>query len=88
MLVTRTDIYPNPVSETLNIDLTTETKGNLKMTIYSYEGTIVSETKTINLEEGTNSLNENVSNLNKGIYFVRFTNSVNEEVIVKKIIKN
>lgn len=88
VLVTRTDIYPNPVSETLNIDLTTETKGNLQMTIYSYEGTIVSETKTINLEEGTNSLNENVSNLNKGIYFVRFTNSVNEEVIVKKIIKN
>ncbi|WP_396165327.1 T9SS type A sorting domain-containing protein [Flavobacterium sp.] len=88
VLVTRTEIYPNPVAETLNIDLTTETKGNLQMTIYSYEGTIVSETKTINLEEGTNSLNENVSNLNKGIYFVRFTNSVNEEVIVKKIIKN
>ena len=46
------------------------------------------ETKTINLEEGTNSLNENVSSLDKGIYFVRFTNSVNEEVIVKKVIKN
>ena len=88
VIVTRTDIYPNPVAETLNIDLTAETKGNLQMTIYSYEGTIVSETKTINLEEGTNSLNENVSNLNKGIYFVRFTNSSNEEVIVKKIIKN
>ncbi len=88
VIVTRTEIYPNPVSETLNIDLTTETKGDLQMTIYSYEGTIVSEMKTINLEEGTNSLNENVSNLNKGIYFVRFTNSVNEEVIVKKIIKN
>ncbi len=88
VLVTRTEIYPNPVAETLNIDLTTETKGDLQMTIYSYDGTIVSETKTINLEEGTNSLNENVSTLNKGIYFVRFTNSSNEEVIVKKVIKN
>ncbi len=88
VVVTRTEIYPNPVAETLNIDLTTETKGDLQMTIYSYDGTIVSETKTINLEEGTNSLNENVSTLNKGIYFVRFTNSSNEEVIVKKVIKN
>ncbi|MFZ4106499.1 T9SS type A sorting domain-containing protein [Flavobacterium sp.] len=87
-VVTRTEIYPNPVTETLNIDLTAETKGDLQMTIYSYDGTIVSETKTINLEEGTNSLNENVSTLNKGIFFVRFTNSTNEEVIVKKIIKN
>ena len=87
-IVTKTAIYPNPVTETLNIDLTSETKGDLQMTIYSYDGTIVSETKTINLEEGTNSLNENVSSLDKGIYFVRFTNSVNEEVIVKKVIKN
>lgn len=87
-IVTNTSIYPNPVTETLNIDLTSETKGDLQMTIYSYEGNIVSETKTINLEEGTNSLNENVSTLDKGIYFVRFTNSTNEEVIVKKIIKN
>lgn len=88
VVITRTEIYPNPVTETLNIDLTAETKGDLQMTIYSYDGTIVSESKTINLEEGTNSLNENVSSLNKGIYFVRFTNSSNEEVIVKKVIKN
>ena len=87
-IVTKTEIYPNPVFETLNIDLTTETRGELQVTIYSYVGAIVSETKTINLQEGTNSINIDVSTLNKGIYFVRFTDSVNEEVIVKKIIKN
>jgi hypothetical protein len=87
-IVTKTEIYPNPVFETLNIDLTSETRGELQVTIYSYVGAIVSETKTINLQEGTNSINIDVSTLNKGIYFVRFTDSVNEEVIVKKIIKN
>ena len=86
--VSKTAIYPNPASDVLNIDLTTEVSGVLQMTIYTYDGTIVSNTKSINLEEGQNSLSEDVSKLEKGIYFVRFTNSSNEEVIVKKIIKN
>ena len=88
VMISKTEIYPNPTSDVLNIDLTAEKSGVLQMTIYSYDGVIVSNTKSINLEEGTNSINENVSRLNKGIYFVRFTNSANEEVIVKKIIKN
>jgi hypothetical protein len=58
------------------------------MTIYSFDGKIVSVSKGLKVENGNNSFTENVSNLNKGIYLVRFTNSASNEVITKKLIKN
>ena len=48
---------------------------------------ILSNRKTIKLDEGRNTINENVSNLSKGIYIVRLTDSSNNEVMVKKLIK-
>ena len=88
VLITSTSVYPNPVSDIVNIDLTADTDGTLEMTIYSYDGNVASRTKAVELKEGFNTINENLSNLAKGIYFLRITNSSNEEVIIKKIIKN
>jgi len=88
VLITSTSVYPNPVSDIVNIDLTAETDGALEMTIYSYDGNVASRTKAVELKEGFNTINENISNLVKGIYFLRITNSSNDEVIIKKIIKN
>lgn len=88
VLITSTSVYPNPVSDVVNIDFTAETEGTLEMTIYSYDGNVASRTKAVELKEGFNTVNENLSNLVKGIYFLRITNSSNDEVIIKKIIKN
>jgi len=81
-------MYPNPASDVININVNATASGVVEMTIYSFDGKIVSESKGLKVENGNNSFTENVSNLNKGIYLVRFTNSASNEVITKKLIKN
>ena len=49
-------------------------------------GSIV-KTKNVQLTEGNNVINEDVSSLESGIYFVRFNNLSNNEIITKKLIK-
>ena len=59
-------IFPNPVSDTLNIDLTSDLVGS-KATIYSINGQEV----TFFMQKET-SLILDVSNYQAGIYFIRF----------------
>ena len=58
------------------------------MTIFTLTGVTVLNPKTIKLEEGRNTINENISNLSNGIYIVKLVDSSNNEVMVKKLIKN
>jgi hypothetical protein len=87
-LVSGTEFYPNPASDVVNINVFAKSNGNVDMTIYGFDGTIVSETKSLKIELGSNSFTENVSKLNKGIYLVRITNSSSNEVITKRLIVN
>jgi hypothetical protein len=48
---------------------------------------MVMSPKTIQLEEGRNTITQNISDLSTGIYVVKLTNSSNEEVVVKQLIK-
>lgn len=57
------------------------------MSIFNFYGTLVS-TKNVKLNEGSNTINESVSDLKSGIYFVKFYNASNNEIMVKKLIKN
>ena len=87
-LISNTEMYPNPASDVININVNATASGVVEMTIYSFDGKIVSVSKGLKVENGNNSFTENVSNFNKGIYLVRFTNSASNEVITKKLIKN
>ena len=83
-----TSLYPNPASSEINIDIDAAKGGTVQMSIYTINGIMVVNSKTINLQEGRNTFNENVSNLSNGLYIVRIVDSSNNEVMVKKLIKN
>jgi hypothetical protein len=86
--VSATEVYPNPVSSTFNVDVTASRAGVLDIAIYSLDGTVAVSAKSIALQAGVNTISENVSSLNKGIYIVQLVNSSNGDVITKKLIKN
>jgi len=82
-----TEIYPNPVSSDFNIDVTASEAAAVEYAIYSFDGTLVLSPKAIQLSAGVNHISENVSALKKGFYIVRLVNSISNEVITKKLIK-
>ena len=84
---TISEIYPNPSSESFNLDVNMVNSGEMSMTIYNLNGAIV-RSKNVQLSEGNNVINEDISTFASGIYFVRFNNPTNNETITKKLIKN
>lgn len=84
--VTATEVYPNPSTNVFNIDITASIAGSVQVNVFTFDGNMVS-TKSIQLQEGNNTITEDISSLNNGIYFVQIANSSNNEVIVKKMIK-
>jgi hypothetical protein len=85
--VSATEVYPNPTSGNFNIDILTSQVGVVQMAIYSFDGVLVVNPKSVQLQEGTNTISGDISSLKNGIYFVQIANSSNNEVIVKKVIK-
>ncbi|MBL7912411.1 MAG: T9SS type A sorting domain-containing protein [Bacteroidia bacterium] len=73
------EIYPNPSSDKIKIQSTTEI---IEITITSIEGKIL---RTVFSSQKEQTID--ISNLSNGIYFLNIT-SVNGDVIAKKIIKN
>jgi hypothetical protein len=86
-LISDTKVYPNPTSGELNLSITALKAGTVDVAIYSLDGITVKSTNGVILQEGTNTINENISNFKNGIYFVKLTNTANNEVMVKRIIK-
>ncbi len=77
-------VYPNPATDNLNIDITTEKSSNPEVQILNSFGQVVySEIYTIN--SGQNTVKMNISELPSGIYFVRAT--FGNESIIKKFVK-
>jgi hypothetical protein len=84
--VSVTEMYPNPTTDTFNVELTATKSGSVSVAVYSFDGLIVSS-KNIQLSEGNNVLNENLSSQRSGIYIVKITNETTGEVTIKKIVK-
>ena len=80
-------IYPNPSTTNFNLDVTSLNDANVSMSVFNFTGTLVS-TKNVKLNEGKNTISEDISNLRSGIYFVKFYNASNNEILVKKLVKN
>ncbi|MCG8700928.1 MAG: carbohydrate-binding protein, partial [Bacteroidales bacterium] len=73
-------VYPNPVSGMLNVDISGVDQANT-IEIYNIHGAVVYENRTTN-----NHLQINTENWNKGIYFIKIkhdTHSAMQKLIVK-----
>lgn len=80
-------IYPNPVVDMFNMEINVPQNSNLEMSMVNLNGSVIF-TKQIELTAGSNVITENISSLSNGVYLVRFYNSLTNELIVKKLIKN
>ena len=83
---TEIKLYPNPAIDIVNIEMYSTSASELEITVFSMNGSIV-RTNNVHLTEGNNVINEDISSLESGIYFVRFNNPSNNEIITKKLIK-
>jgi hypothetical protein len=79
-------VYPNPASDSFNVDLTIGNGEVVTMSIIAIDGSIIS-TKKLNVTEGFNTINENITALRTGIYLVQFVNQTTNQTIVKKLVK-
>jgi hypothetical protein len=77
------DLYPNPISQYINIKLQGVTKGKIKLEIYDMQG---KKQKVCSLQnDEVNSIN--LDNLDQGIYFAKIFIE-NNLITSRKIIKN
>lgn len=80
-------IYPNPVVDMFNMEINVPQNSNLEMSMVNLNGSVIF-TKQLELTAGSNVITENISSLSNGVYLVRFYNTLTNELIVKKLIKN
>jgi hypothetical protein len=69
------EIYPNPASDNLKIDLQLFQKERLEFKIFDYSGKKCFENKIFDLEKGLYSINFEISHLNDGLYLLFISNN-------------
>ena len=79
MIASSFNVYPNPVSDRLNIEAETEI---LEVVVYSITGVVVGQQSIVN---GQQTLSIDVADLNSGVYFVKVVTENGE--MVKRFIK-
>jgi hypothetical protein len=77
-------VYPNPVTDLLNIRFDSKEKNRMKIKIETIQGVLLSEDK-FNFISGTNHFSINVSSLAAGIYFISLETS--SGALVQKFIR-
>jgi hypothetical protein len=70
-----------------NMEINVPQNSNMEMSMVNLNGSVIF-TKQIELTAGSNVITENISSLSNGVYLVRFYNTLTNELIVKKLIKN
>jgi hypothetical protein len=76
-------LYPNPVKDNVNIELSTEENGEYQIEIYDITGRKVDSEE--GFAEGVITITKNISHYNSGIYLVKA--QFGQDVFVKRIIK-
>ncbi|NJN77428.1 MAG: T9SS type A sorting domain-containing protein, partial [Saprospiraceae bacterium] len=79
-----TSIFPNPVQETMNIEITSETINETTISIIDVSGKTI-QTQILNNIQGETKHQIDVTNLSKGTYFVTF--NVNGILTFEKMVK-
>ncbi|MCC6180510.1 MAG: T9SS type A sorting domain-containing protein [Bacteroidia bacterium] len=82
-LNTQFNLFPNPTTERLNLQITslTDTQNSMKVSIYNVIGKEVMNPQEIKTKNGSMSASIDVSSLSNGVYFIKVGNST------KKFIK-
>ncbi len=75
------DVFPNPVSETINLNFSDNKSENINISVLNLQGQLL-----YNVTQTSNELKIDVSSYPKGLYFVKVKSD--ENVITEKIIKN
>lgn len=78
------NVYPNPVANKLNIDMTNIYSGNFAIKIYNDLGLEI-ENQEYNINETINEIN--TSNFKEGIYFIKIFRNGDDLLLTKKFIK-
>lgn len=78
-------VFPNPVSDILNIKITTETEGKVSFEVINLSGQIFTPSSS-SLKAGSNLLSLSVSDLPASTYFIRFGGGL--DVAPIKFVKN
>ena len=79
-------VYPNPVSNEVNFNITAKTKDLINISLHDIQGRKVADIKTnVNAVDGENLMNTDVSGLKPGMYFYRIT--INNTTYSGKLIK-
>lgn len=81
-----TRVYPNPVSEQLNIVLNTPISEKVNIRITDLVGKTIAE-KMLQTNQGDNNIQFNTSNLNRGTYLIKIFSSNESEMSIQKFIK-
>ena len=76
-------VYPNPFHD--NISITTSHIGEAKLTMYTIDGKLILD-KSIYTNQSP--INIELSNLTTGVYFIKLIAENNQEILVKKVLKN
>lgn len=66
--------YPNPVSETLHIDVISPKKDDGKLSVVDFTGKVIHQT-SVSLEDGLNLVSVPVDHLKSGVYMLSLTSS-------------
>ena len=83
------ELYPNPVSSILNIEVTSEEHGGMEAVIRNYQGKLVVDLGAFYYSKGAtlHQINLEVFNLSDGIYYLDMQNGgyhVNKKFIYQK----
>jgi hypothetical protein len=84
--VTLHSFYPNPVSNELNLLITSPVKSALIITVTDISGRVVQQ-RSANIVSGNNKIHVNISNMATGTYFMRMIISETGEVMSHKFLK-
>ena len=80
------NIYPNPVTDAVNVEFTLQRNRQVKLQLYDELGKLVKRVKKDNYKIGTNKIQLEIGSLKSGIYFISLT--FEGEVYTKQIVKN
>ena len=72
-------IYPNPVSEIVNLEIEVDNKEASLIKLYSISGQLIKEISNLSLTNGKNTIQLDLSELNTGAYIIQYVNGANSK---------
>ena len=79
------DVHPNPITNSVAIDLLIETRTKVEISLVDITGKVLKKTVGTAYEKGEHTIEMDCSGLSAGIYFIRVNTGNNS--IVKKVVK-